>query len=78
MQSMKERFDRQPLTGIVHLDDARGVKVRCRLNCHRKTSCSAPYLVAVITNDEGLPISMQLNWVTELLTMKSTAGCIKI
>jgi transposase-like protein len=60
MQVMKERDDRQPLTGIIQLDDAYWGGERRGGKRGRGAAGKSPFVAAIATNEAGHPVAMRL------------------
>lgn len=60
MQAMKERDDRQPLEGVVQLDDAYWGGERRGRGTGRGTEGKTPFVAAVGCSEDGRPIAMRM------------------
>jgi hypothetical protein len=60
-QVMKDRDDSQPLSGTIQLDDVYWGGERYGGSRGRGSENKIPYVVAVSTNAEGHPITMNMN-----------------
>ena len=68
MQAMKERDDKEPLTGTIQLDDVYWGGERHGGKSGRGAENKTPFLAAVSVNDEGHPQRMNLNVVEGFTT----------
>ena len=74
--NMKESDDKQPISGIIQLDDVTGVASAVVANRVGARQAKTPFVAAVALNKEGHPIKMRMTVVDGFKT-KSVADWAK-